>query len=387
METQLVRLDKPYNIICGPDIKFGLHLATLIVVNEKPVKDAETGDVVDTYPVAKSYPVVGVEYGIDGEVDGCIKRGVPEKVAEEIFSEMESFASYAFNKSHAACYAVLSYQTAYMKCYYPCEYMAALLTSVLGDRAKIAVYADECTQKHISVLPPNVNESSVGFSVHDNEIRFGLKAVKNLGRGFIDSMITERNKKKFTSFYDYGRVPFFESVKGHNILMYSQDYLQSANGINSVTRLYEHNAGEYNNFFGVYKRFWTELICHSDGTENDSTLLDKTWTNVGFQFDTFDDSKATPSEKYKESERFDMVECSTEYQQGITDWRSSYPGISKTFRMWNADLPRDGYTLEHQGYTSDRFRNPWLRLRLTKKENINKNWRSVLHSVTIGYLE
>ena len=68
METQLVRLDKPYNIICGPDIKFGLHLATLIVVNEKPVKDAETGDVVDTYPVAKSYPVVGVEYGIDGEV-------------------------------------------------------------------------------------------------------------------------------------------------------------------------------------------------------------------------------------------------------------------------------------------------------------------------------
>ena len=68
METQLVRLDKPYNIICGPDIKFGLHLATLIVVNEKPVKDAETGDVIDTYPVAKSYPVVGVEYGIDGEV-------------------------------------------------------------------------------------------------------------------------------------------------------------------------------------------------------------------------------------------------------------------------------------------------------------------------------
>ena len=91
-------------------------------------------------------------YGIDGEVDGCIKRGVPEKVAEEIFSEMESFASYAFNKSHAACYAVISYQTAYMKCYYPCEYMAALLTSVLGDRGKIAVYADECAAKNIKVF-------------------------------------------------------------------------------------------------------------------------------------------------------------------------------------------------------------------------------------------
>lgn len=142
-------------------------------------------------------------YGIEGEVDGCIKRGVPQNIAEEIFAEMESFASYAFNKSHAACYAVLSYQTAYMKCYYPCEYMAALLTSVLGDRAKIAVYADECTQKNIRVLPPDVNESSIGFSVHDNEIRFGLKAVKNLGRGFIDNIITQRNKQKFTSFYDF----------------------------------------------------------------------------------------------------------------------------------------------------------------------------------------
>lgn len=142
-------------------------------------------------------------YGIEGEVDGCIKRGVPKDIAEAIFSEMESFASYAFNKSHAACYAVLSYQTAYMKCYYPCEYMAALLTSVLGDRAKIAVYVDECTQKNIRVLPPNVNESDIGFSVHDNEIRFGLKAVKNLGRGFIENIITERNKQKFTSFYDF----------------------------------------------------------------------------------------------------------------------------------------------------------------------------------------
>ena len=81
--------------------------------------------------------------------------------------------------------------------------MAALLTSVLGDRAKIAVYVDECTQKNIRVLPPNVNESDIGFSVHDNEIRFGLKAVKNLGRGFIENIITERNKQKFTSFYDF----------------------------------------------------------------------------------------------------------------------------------------------------------------------------------------
>ncbi len=142
-------------------------------------------------------------YGIDGEVDGCMKRGVPESVAEEIFAEMESFASYAFNKSHAACYAVLSYQTAYMKCYYPCEYMAALLTSVLGDRGKIAVYVDECTAKNIQVLPPNVNESDVGFTVQDSNIRFGLKAVKNIGRGLIETIIRERQKEKYTSFYDF----------------------------------------------------------------------------------------------------------------------------------------------------------------------------------------
>ena len=142
-------------------------------------------------------------YGIDGEVDGCIKRGVPEKVAEDIFSEMESFASYAFNKSHAACYAVLSYQTAYMKCHYPCEYMAALLTSVLGDRGKIAVYADECAAKNIKVLPPHVNESGAGFTVQGNNIRFGLKAVKNIGRGLIENIIKERYSGKYTSFYNF----------------------------------------------------------------------------------------------------------------------------------------------------------------------------------------
>lgn len=136
-------------------------------------------------------------------VDGCIRRGVAENIAEEIFSEMESFASYAFNKSHAACYAVLSYQTAYMKCYYPCEYMAALLTSVLGDRGKIAVYVDECTQKNIKVLPPNVNESDMGFTVQGNEIRFGLKAVKNIGKGLIESIVQERYNGKYLSFYDF----------------------------------------------------------------------------------------------------------------------------------------------------------------------------------------
>lgn len=136
-------------------------------------------------------------------VDGCIRRGVPEKTAEEIYAEMESFASYAFNKSHAACYAVISYQTAYLKCHYPCEYLAALLTSVLDNSGKVAVYIDECNRHNIKVLPPHINESDVGFAVHKNEIRFGLMAIKNLGKGLIESIINERRNGKFKSFYDF----------------------------------------------------------------------------------------------------------------------------------------------------------------------------------------
>ncbi len=138
------------------------------------------------------------------EVDGCINRGVDEKTAVSIFSEMESFASYAFNKSHAAAYAVLSYQTAWLKCHYPKEYMAALLTSVLDNAHKIAVYIAECVRLDIRVLPPHINASENGFTVVGKDIRFGLLAVKNLGRGFIDRVIEERTQKgKFTSFYSF----------------------------------------------------------------------------------------------------------------------------------------------------------------------------------------
>ncbi len=136
-------------------------------------------------------------------VDGCIRRGVLEDTAKDIYAEMESFASYAFNKSHAACYAVISYQTAYMKCHYPCQYLSALLTSVLDNSGKVAVYIDECTKRGINVLPPHVNTSDAGFTVHDNSIRFGLMAVKGLGKGLIGRIVRERRKGDFTSFYDF----------------------------------------------------------------------------------------------------------------------------------------------------------------------------------------
>lgn len=192
---------------------------------------------------------------------------------------------------------------------------------------------------------------------------------------------------QFTSFYDYEKTPFLDTIQNHHVMLRNDGGYGDLGDLQPRTYLFEHNAGAYNNFFGRFRPFWTELLCHNDGTDNDSPLLDKTWTNVGFQFDTFDDDEEIPSSRYKETEHFDEVLCQTEYQYGLTDWSQRYPGIKKTFRLWNADLPRDGYSVEEQGSTADRFRNPWLRLRLTKKKNLDKNWRSVLHSVIIGYLE
>ncbi|MDR1253683.1 MAG: DNA polymerase III subunit alpha [Oscillospiraceae bacterium] len=138
------------------------------------------------------------------EVEGCIRRGVKEEIAIEIFNEMESFALYAFNKSHAAAYALISYQTAWLKYKYPREYMAALLTSVLDSTNKIARYIAECTRLKICVLPPSINESEAGFTTSNGGIRFALLAIKNLGKNLIESIIDERkNSGKFSSFYNF----------------------------------------------------------------------------------------------------------------------------------------------------------------------------------------
>ena len=116
---------------------------------------------------------------------------------------MIDFAKYAFNKSHAACYAVVAYQTAYLKTYYPVEFMAALMTSVVDNTDKVAGYIYACRQMNIQMLPPDVNTSDMEFSVEDNAIRFGLSAVKSLGRPTIKAIIDERNKSRFTSMQDF----------------------------------------------------------------------------------------------------------------------------------------------------------------------------------------
>ena len=138
--------------------------------------------------------------------EGAVRRGISEKTANEIFDEMMSFASYAFNKAHAAAYAYVAYQTAWLKCHYPCEFLAALLTSFLDNTGKVAQYISECSRLGIKILPPNVNQSSEAFEVVDGNIHFSLLAVKNLGRNFIRRMISEREfNGEFTDFYDFCR--------------------------------------------------------------------------------------------------------------------------------------------------------------------------------------
>ena len=136
-------------------------------------------------------------------VPGCISNGIDEKTANKIYGDMIDFAKYAFNKSHAACYAVVAYQTAYLKTYYPVEFMAALMTSVVDNTDKVAGYIYACRQMNIQMLPPDVNTSDMEFSVEDNAIRFGLSAVKSLGRPTIKAIIDERNKSRFTSMQDF----------------------------------------------------------------------------------------------------------------------------------------------------------------------------------------
>ena len=139
-------------------------------------------------------------------IPGCLANGISESVANSIYDEILDFASYAFNKAHAVAYAVVAYRTAYMKCHWPCEYMAALLTSVLDSSAKVAEYITECREMGIKVLPPDVNESDARFTVVGGNIRFGLVAIKNIGERFIQLLMQERAENgPFTGFEEFCR--------------------------------------------------------------------------------------------------------------------------------------------------------------------------------------
>ena len=135
-------------------------------------------------------------YGNEEEqVPGCVAKGIPEEVASKIYDEMMDFAKYAFNKSHAACYAVVAYQTAFLKYYYPVEFMAALMTSVIDNSEKVAEYIMVCRSMGITILPPDINQGESGFSVNGRSIRYALTAIKSVGRPVIDAVVEERRER------------------------------------------------------------------------------------------------------------------------------------------------------------------------------------------------
>ena len=144
-------------------------------------------------------------YGNEEEnVPGCVKKGIAENIAGHIYDEMMDFAKYAFNKSHAACYAVVSYQTAYLKHYYPVEFMAALLTSVIDNSGKVSEYILACKNMGIAILPPDINKGEAGFSVDGKAIRYALTAVKGVGRSVIEQIVVERKVRgSYTNLEDF----------------------------------------------------------------------------------------------------------------------------------------------------------------------------------------
>ncbi len=161
------------------------------------------------------------EVFIHGQVDengnivvpGCVRNGIDEASANKIFDEMAEFAKYAFNKSHAAAYAVVSYRTAYLKAYYPAEFMAAMLNSFLGNQNKIPEYIEECKRLSIEILKPDINKSDTKFTVDKNQIRFGMGSIKNVGTAAVDEIVEERNKNG--EFKDFG--DFCERIKNSTV--------------------------------------------------------------------------------------------------------------------------------------------------------------------------
>lgn len=150
----------------------------------------------------------------EGFIKGCFEHNVSTELAEEIFEEMVGFAKYAFNKSHATAYGIISYRTAYLKTHYPAEYFSALLTSVLDNSQKLKEYIADAQKFGVNVLAPDINASRQDFAVYDGNIRFGLLAIRNVGRQFANSVISERSKKLYSSFDEFvSRVSPFDINK------------------------------------------------------------------------------------------------------------------------------------------------------------------------------
>ena len=211
-------------------------------------------------------------------IPGCISKGIDGKVANEIYESMMEFAKYAFNKSHAACYAVVAYQTAYLKYYYPVEFMAALLTSVIENPTKISEYILSCRNMGIRILPPDINEGEVGFSVSNGCIRYALTAIKSVGRPVIEAVVEERKL----------RGPY-TNLKDFITRMSDREKDVNKRAIENFIK-----AGVFDSFGGTRKQFMTVYVSIMDRIHQDKK------NNMAGQMSLFD--LATEEQK----EEFDI---------------------------------------------------------------------------------
>ncbi|MCL2527865.1 MAG: DNA polymerase III subunit alpha [Defluviitaleaceae bacterium] len=203
-------------------------------------------------------------HGLGDDVPGCVKNGVPEKIATQIFDDMTDFAAYAFNKSHAAGYAVVCYQTAWLKYYYPVEFMAATMTSVMDNIDKVAGYIYECKKMNIKLLPPDINEGQIAFSVADDGIRFALSAIRNVGRGMVAAIVKERESGgPFQGITD-----FIRRLSAHDINKRCVDSLIKAGAFDSL-------GGNRAQYQAVYENIISgQQLTRKNTLEGQMTLFD-----------------------------------------------------------------------------------------------------------------
>ena len=251
---------------------------------------------------------------INGQVDddgniivpGCIRNGIDEVSANKIFDEMAEFAKYAFNKSHAACYAVISYRTAWLKCYYPAELMAATLNSFLGNLDKVQLYIDECKSMGIQILKPSINESETKFIVQDNKIRFGLGSIKNVGISAINSIVKERAQNgKYDSF-----TSFCERIKDESV---NKKCIESLIKAGVFDELGKNRATLLASF---------EEIIDTISTYNRNGLKDQVSM---FDIMNEEDLKETQKYTFDEKEEFDSYELLNMEQEVVGIYISGHP--------------------------------------------------------------
>lgn len=291
---------------------------------------------------------------------GAVNNGVPAETAEEIFNEMSAFASYAFNKSHAAAYAWLAYQTAYLRCHYYKEYMIALMTSVMEWTGKLNEYIADLEKHGVKLLPPDVNSSFLDFSIEEEGIRFGLLAIKNLGRSVINAIVEERKNGRYTSLYD-----FCSRLSGAEINKRAVEALIKSGALDSLG----HNR---RSMFMCYETILSRLSAHrSINVEGQMDMF--SGIENASEADTDTDFKMPPVEEFKPAQLLQMEKESAGFY--ITGHPADrYEGLIKRLGCKNI------YTLissvkEGLGGFRDGQKQPLVAMLVSKKQHVQKNGR------------